>query len=69
MSSVSSYDPVEEPAVFALAEYAIGNAEPQQFAWATVSKGRYEFESGADEETLRLCTYKNLSLCIFFLSR
>lgn len=54
VSSVSSYDPVEEPAVFALAEYAVGDAEPQEFAWAPLSKGRYEFDSGADEETLPL---------------
>lgn len=54
VSSISSYDPVEEPAVFALAEYAIGNAEPQEFGWATLLKGRYEFESGADEGTLPL---------------
>lgn len=54
VSSISSYDPVEEPAVFALAEYAIGDAEPQEFGWATLLKGRYEFESGADEGTLPL---------------
>lgn len=54
VNSISSYDPVEEPAVFALAEYAVGDAEPQEFAWAPLLKGRYEFESGADEETLPL---------------
>lgn len=54
VNSISSYDPVEEPAVFAVAEYAINNAEPQEFAWAALTKGRYEFESGADEETLPL---------------
>ncbi|POS80304.1 serine endopeptidase [Diaporthe helianthi] len=60
VNSVSSYDPVEEPAVFALAEYAIGDAEPQQFPWATLMKGRYEFESGADQETLPLLNLHGL---------
>lgn len=60
VNSISSYDPVEEPAVFALAEYAIGDAEPKEFAWATLMKGRYEFESGADQELLPLLNLHGL---------
>jgi subtilisin family serine protease len=54
VSSISSYDTIEEPAVFALAEYAVGNAEPQEFGWAPLLKGSYKFASGADEEALPL---------------
>ena len=54
VNSISSFDPVQEPNVFATAQYEVDGGDPEDFGWAPLLSGRYEFEGGADNATFPL---------------
>ncbi|KAI6252172.1 hypothetical protein MCOR19_011210 [Pyricularia oryzae] len=54
VGSVSSFDPVQEPAVYAVAEYVIDDGEVEEFEWVPLLNGRYDMQGGADQQVFRL---------------
>ncbi|TLD08893.1 uncharacterized protein PgNI_07817 [Pyricularia grisea] len=54
ISSVSSFDPVQEPAVYALAEYVVDDGKVEEFEWVPLLNGRYDMEGSADEQAFPL---------------
>ncbi|TLD21393.1 hypothetical protein PspLS_09283 [Pyricularia sp. CBS 133598] len=54
ISSISSFDPVQEPAVYAEAEYKVDDGKVEEFEWVPLLNGRYDMQGGADQQAFRL---------------
>lgn len=54
VSSISSFNALQEPHVYAVGEYSVGHGKPEEFGWVPLLNGRYEFANGTDQATLPL---------------